>query len=262
MNEDEQLKPFPKLYVDSTINDSNQSYLRKNYLLELLNMQAQTNDTLSNSVSSVHEKLEETKSNQLQQFESILTKMNVQQEVSDHLKNEIHLNDLNNKEVMERLKTLETMNGEVSRTLEEERLMSQATIDQLCFQEDLTRKIHNKLEDYEVLYIDIQKKMKEQEAFYEQINQQLQIQDMFHQTVIQRMDQQDANTKQIENKMDSLRDALMGKIEAAIVYFETKYKQSLFFLGNLLTTKEKRFIHRIPVQKEEPIQEKGKIHKV
>jgi uncharacterized protein YerC len=261
MNEEEQVQPIPKLYIDSTINESNQSILRKSYLMELLTMQAKTNDILSHSVSTVHNELEKTNSKQLRQFENILLKMEMQQEISDHLKNEVHLNDLNNKEVMERLKDLETTNREVSKTLEEEKLMSQATIDQLSFQEDLTRKIHNKLENYEQLYKDIQQKMIEQEAFYDQINRQLEIQDMFHQTVIQRMDKQDSNTKQIENKMDSLREAMIGKIETAIDYFETKYKQTLFFLGNLLNPKEKRLIHRFPQQKDEPLEENEEIKK-
>lgn len=261
MNEEVQEQPIPKLYLHSNINMSNQSILRKSYLMELLAMQAQTNDILFHSVTDVHNELEKTNSKQVQQFENILLKMDMQQEVSDHLKNEVHLNDLNNKEVLERLKSLEISNREISKTLEEEKLMSQATIDQLSFQEDLTREIHNKLENYEKLYKDIQQKMIEQEVFYDQINRQLEIQDMFHQTVIQRMDKQDANTKQIENKMDSLREAMIGKIETAIDYFEIKYKQTLFFLGNLLNPKEKRLIHRLPQQKDEPLEENEEIKK-
>lgn len=261
MTEEEQLHPNPKLYVDYIMNESNQSVLRKNYLMELISLQSQTNDMLSHSVSFVQEKLEETNSNQLHQFENILSKMVTQQEVSEHLKNEIHLNDRNNKEVMDRLKALEAMSGKVSRTLEEEKLMSQATIDQLSYQEDLTRKIHDQLNEYELMYKDIQQKMKDQESIYEQINRQLEIQDMFHQTVIQRMDQQDANTKQIENKMDSLRETIMEKMDAAINYFETKYKQTLYYLGNLFNPKEKRLIQRLPLQKEESLEitEKEKV---
>lgn len=261
MNEEEQLHPNPKLYVNYIMNESNQSVLRKNYLMELLSLQAQTNDTLSHSVSFVQDKLEETNSNQLHQFENILSKMVSQQEVSEHLKKEIHLNDRNNKEVLDRLKSLEAMSGEVNRTLEEEKLMSQATIDQLSYQEDLTRKIHNQLNDYEMLYKDIQQKMKDQESLYEQINRQLAIQDMFHQTVLQRMDQQDANTQQIENKMDSIKEAMMEKIDAAIHYFETKYKQTLYYLGNVFNPKEKRLIQRLPLRKEETLEitEKEKV---
>ncbi|MBM7619272.1 hypothetical protein JOC95_001121 [Bacillus tianshenii] len=262
MTDEEQLHPKPKLYVDHIMSESNQSVLRKNYLMELLNKQAQTNDTLSHSVFYVQEKLEETNAHQLHQFDNILTKMGIQEEASELLKKEIHLNDRNTKEVIDRLKALESMSGEVSRTLEEERLMSQATIDQLSYQEDLTRKIHNQLNDYEMLYKDIQQKMKDQESLYEQINRQLEIQDMFHQTVIQRMDQQDANTKQIENKMDTLRQTMIDKIDAAVLYFETKYKQTLYYLGNLFNTKGKRIIPRkLPQQKDESIEmtEKEKV---
>lgn len=255
MTDEEQLHPNPKLYVDHILNGSNQSVLRKNYLMELLNMHAQTNDTLSHSVTYVQEKLEETNAHQLHQFDNILTKMGIQQDASDLLKKEIHSNDRNNKEVMDRLKALETMSGEVSRTLEEERLMSQATIDQLSYQEDLTRKIHDQLNEYELLYKNIQQKMKDQESLYEQINRQLEIQDMFHQTVIQRMDQQDANTKQIEYKMDTLRETMLEKMDAAIHYFETKYKQTLYYLGNMFNSKEKRLIQRqLPQQMDESIE--------
>lgn len=254
MTEEEQLPQNPKLFVGNFTNGSNQSVLRKNYLMELLNQQAQTNYKLSHSVTFVEDKLEETNSTQLQQFENILSKMVVQQEVSEYLKKEIQLNGSTNKEVMERLKSLELMSSEVRRTLEEERLMSQATIDQLSYQEDLTRKIHNQLNDYEILYRDIREKMKEQESLYEQINRQLEIQDMFHQTVVQRMDQQDLNTKQIENKMDSLRETLLEKMDAAINYFEAKYKQSLYYFGNLFKPTEKRLIQRLPILKEESLE--------
>jgi hypothetical protein len=250
MTEKEQIHSEPKIYLEASAMDTtNQTVLRKNYLAEFLSLQAQTNQAFSKSVVSMNEKLEETSSEQHDHYLHLLSKLQEQESMNEHLKTGVQLNDLNNKDVIQRLSNLESINEQVGKVLEEEKMLSQATIDQLSFQEDLTRKIHTKLEDYEKLYLDIQIKMNEQESFYQQINDKLVIQDMFHQTIIERMDKQDVNSQKMVKQIDSIGDALVDKIESAIQSIETKYKQTLHYLGSFFHPKE-RVIHKIPVKNE------------
>lgn len=261
MSELNEVQPQPKIFLDSsTIHTPNQTVLRKNYLAEILKEQEETNQAFHRSVSSMSEKLNETSSEQQAHYLHLLGKLENQETVHEQLKTNVQLNDLTNKEVIERLHHLETLSEEVSKVLGEEKLMSQATIDQLTYQEDLTRKIHTKLEDYEELYLDIQKKMQEQESFYQQINDKLQIQDMYHQTVMERMDKQDENAQQMTKQINNLRTILIEKMESAIQSIETKYKQTLNYFSNIFGTKE-RTVHKFPLNVDKKQKENQEVMK-
>ncbi|WP_078380395.1 hypothetical protein [Sutcliffiella halmapala] len=261
MTEPKQIHPQPKIYLDpSTMTTTNQTMLKKNYLAEFLTIQEQTNHALSDSVTSINDKLEDASSEQHTQYLHLLSKLQDQEMINEQFRGEVQLNELNNKEVIHRLNNLETISEEVSRILEEEKLMSQATIDQLSFQEDLTRKIHNKLEDYEKLYLDIQNKMKEQETFYQQINDKLEVQDMFHKTVMERMDKQDVNSQQMAKQLDSLRSMMIEKLESAIQSIETKYKQTLHYFSTIFSSKE-RVVHKFPINVDKKHSENEEVKK-
>ncbi|WP_223699891.1 hypothetical protein [Sutcliffiella deserti] len=248
----------PKIYFDpASMNMSNQTVLRKNYLAQILSQQQETNQTLSHSVSAINAKLEETSCEQEAKHSQLMNKLEDQVKVNEHLKFEVNKNDLTNQEIILRLTKLEQMNEEVSKALEEERILSQATIDQLTYQEDLTRKIHNKLEGYEKQSAKVLVKMQEQEPLYEHIQEKLEIQDMYHKTVMERLDKQDVKQEKMASQIDSLGTVLVNKIDDALQSIESKYKETLHYLRRIFNKKEKD-IYQYPISLE--TKEKEKAH--
>jgi len=176
-------------------------------------------------------------------YVQLLELLKVQSLISDELQENIASHEESSKKVEQRLNKLEI-------SLEEEKLLSQATIDQLAFQEDLTKGIHTKLEKYEELYEDIQSKLQDQEHFYQEINNKLQVQEMFHKSVMERMDSQDIASQKIADQLNSLRQTLVEKLETAILSIDSKYKQTLHYLSGSMVGLKERIIQKAPVEKE------------
>ncbi|WP_404441859.1 hypothetical protein LG307_11220 [Sutcliffiella horikoshii] len=188
-----------------------------------------------------HEDLAEKVNDHDKNYEQLLELLRVQSLVSEELQGNILTNEESSKKVEQRLDNLELL-------VEEEKLLSQATIDQLAFQEDLTRGIHLKLEKYEELYGDIQAKLHDQEHFYQEINKKLQVQEMFHQSVMERLDSQDIASQKIADQLNILRQTLVDKLETAITSIDSKYKQTLHYLSGSMFGLKERIIQKAPLE--------------
>ncbi|WP_404346410.1 hypothetical protein LG311_11165 [Sutcliffiella horikoshii] len=190
-----------------------------------------------------HEDLTLKLNDQDKNYAQLLELLKVQSLLSEELQENITSHEESSKKVEQRLDKLEV-------SLEEEKLLSQATIDQLAYQENLTRGIHTKLEKYEELYEDIQSKLHDQEHFYQEINNKLQLQEMFHKSVMERMDSQDIATQKIADQLNSLRQTLVDKLETAISSIDSKYKQTLHYLSGSMIGLKERIIQKAPVENE------------
>lgn len=188
-----------------------------------------------------HEKHTLKLNDQDKNYAQLLELLKVQSLLSEELQENIASNEESSKKVQQRLDKLEV-------SLEEEKLLSQATIDQLAFQEDLTRGIHTKLEKYEELYEDIQLTLHDQEHFYQEINNKLQAQEMFHKSVMERMDSQDIASQKIADQLNTLRQTLVDKLENAISSIDSKYKQTLHYLSGSMIGLKERIIQKAPVE--------------
>lgn len=268
------LLPHPKIFYQTTVSTSNQQEYRKNYLKEILKRQEETNDQFTTTVTDLNKNLQQGLTDQENNYEHIRGKLNVhdtvhqkitesltvhqgyfqqitdklntqdinQQHFHDQLKVQTSISD----ELHESIRSTETSNMQIDKRLdslellvEEEMHLSQATLDQLAFQEDLTRGIHNKLEKYEELYEDIQTRLSEQEHIYLEINEKFQIQEMFHKSVMDRLDSQDAVSQKMSVQMEMLKQTLVEKLEAAILSIDSKYKQTLQYLAGMIGLKER-----------------------
>ncbi|KPB06468.1 hypothetical protein [Bacillus sp. CHD6a] len=195
----------------------------------------------------VHEKshldLTQKLNEQDNNYAQLLELLKVQSLLSEELQENIASNEESSKKVEQRLDKLEVL-------VEEEKLLSQATIDQLALQENLTRGIHTKLEKYEELYEDIQLKLHDQEHFYQEINNKLQVQEMFHKSVMERMDSQDIASQKIADQLNTLRQTLVDKLENAITSIDSKYKQTLHYLSGSMVGLKERIIQKAPLETE------------
>ncbi|MGD7052300.1 hypothetical protein [Sutcliffiella horikoshii] len=190
-----------------------------------------------------HEDLTLKLNDQDKNYAQLLELLKVQSLLSEELQENIASHEESSKKVDQRLDKLEV-------SLEEEKLLSQATIDQLAFQENLTRGIHTKLEKYEELYEDIQSKLHDQEHFYQEINNKLQVQEMFHKSVLERMNSQDIASQKIAEQLNALRQTLVDKLEIAISSIDSKYKQTLHYLSGSMIGLKERIIQKPPVENE------------
>ncbi|NLP49326.1 hypothetical protein [Bacillus sp. RO1] len=251
------LLPIPKLFDQTKSITSNQQEFRKNYLADILKQQEETNLTVSRSVNKINHTLQQSISTQDSNHQLLLDKLYSQEKVqkelsvmiltqsilSEELKGNIASNEESSKKVEQRLDKLELL-------VEEEKLLSQATIDQLAFQENLTRGIHSKLEKYEEMYEDIQSKLHDQEHFYQEINNKLQLQEIFHQSVMERLDSQDIASQKIADQLKMLRHTLVDKLETAITSIDSKYRQTLHYLSGSMIGLKERIIQKTPIQNE------------
>ncbi|TYS62575.1 hypothetical protein FZC76_20275 [Sutcliffiella horikoshii] len=188
-----------------------------------------------------HEDLTLKLKDQDRNYAQLLELIKVQSLLSEELQENIASHVESSKKVDQRLNKLEV-------SLEEEKLLSQATLDQLAFQEDLTRCIHTKLEKYEELYEDIQLKLHDQEHFYQEINNKLLVQEMFHKSLMERMDSQDIASQKIADQLNTLRQTLVDKLENAITSIDSKYKQTLHYLSGSMFGLKERIIQKAPLE--------------
>jgi truncated hemoglobin YjbI len=249
----------PKMYhLSASMVTSNQREFRKNYLKELLDQQEKTNRTFSKSVSHLTHTFSANKIEQQSYYHRMLHKLSDQAAISENLEMSVAQSKKTNKELLQRLEIIDNKLEEQRKSLDEEMILSQAAIDQLTVHDDYIRKVHQKMESYEELYLDLQKKMKAQELFYMQIDEKLQIQEIFHKTVLERLDKQDVAAEKISGQLDSLRNVLVEKLETAIESIEFKYKQAMQYIVSFFGIKE-RIIQRPTALKENNQKEKMEI---
>ncbi|WP_226681527.1 transcriptional regulator [Sutcliffiella horikoshii] len=263
------LLPTPKLFHHTKSVMSNQQEFRRNYLEDILKQQEETNLTVSRTVNKINDNLQQSISIQDKNHQLLLDKLYSQEKVQKTLSemittqdsnvrqlyDKVLVHEKNHEELQENIASNEESSKKVEQrldklevSLEEEKLLSQATIDQLAFQEDLTRGIHTKLEKYEELYADLQSTLHDQEHFYQEINNKLQVQEMFHKSVMERMDSQDIASQKIADQLNTLRQTLVDKLENAISSIDSKYKQTLHYLSGSMSGLKERIIQKAPVE--------------
>lgn len=243
--------------INSTVTEINRNLQQgltvqeKNYmqLVEKLSIQECTFDHVKNKLTD-HDDYHNRLNDKIIAFDDFHQQL--EEKINEQNTNHMRLNDrlmiqvAKSDELLECLLSTETSTMQIEQRLdkmevlvEEEKQLSQATIDQLAFQEDLTRGIHTKLEKYEELYEDIQSRISKQEHIFHDINDKLQIQDMFHQSIMERLDSQDAVSQKMAVQLDTLRQTLVEKLEAAILSIDSKYKQTLHYLAGMVGLKER-----------------------
>ncbi|QFT89165.1 hypothetical protein FIU87_10950 [Bacillus sp. THAF10] len=257
----------PRIFMNTHAISSNQQEYRKNYLSAILEEQSEINKTVSSSVDEMKENFNENFDTQEKHFVQLLEIIQLQETKSDEIKENILSNEAIVEQKIESLHVL--INEQISLELQsrldkletifaEEKLLSQATIDQLACQENLTRSISSRLENYEELYKDIRAKISDQELLFKRINEKLEIQEMFHQSVMERLAHQDEVAQNMTKQLEILKKNLMEKVESAITSIDTKYKQTLHYFSGIFGLQE-RVIQKQPTSNEKINEEKVEV---
>lgn len=240
----DQEKNYQQLLEKLSLQDSNFMHVTTK-----LNVHEDYHQQLSDKINAhaeFHQEVADKINAHAEYHQEISKKIDVQDNNQQIIHEQLMIQKRKSDDFLESLLSTETSTMEIEQRLdkleilvEEEKLLSQATIDQLAFQEDMTRGIHTKLEKYEDLYEDIQSRIAEQEHFYHEINDKLQIQEMFHQSIMNRLDSQDETSQKLVNQLDMVRQTLVERLEAAILSIDSKYKQTLQYLSGMVGLKER-----------------------
>ncbi|CAG9621665.1 hypothetical protein [Sutcliffiella rhizosphaerae] len=248
---EKELTAEPKIFARPTSATSNQQEFRKNFLKTILEEQKEINRAITSSFEKIHDNFEVNKQVQENYYIDLLKKLQTQDSKSDELKENIIINEKANMELglkIEKLKVyineqihleLKERLSKLERLFEEEKLINQATIDQLAHQEDLTRTIISRLEKSESLYEDIHATLSQQESLHKQINEKLDVQEMFHKTVMQRLDTQDKMSQKLTEQLEILKKTILERLEATISSIEWRYKQTLQYFGGIFGLKDR-----------------------
>ena len=231
---------MPKLYIGSSDNiNSNQHYFRKNYLVDFLQQQEETNKSLTNTIQLMSKEMLDYRSNHSQAFTVIDSKLSSQEKIANDLVKGVLNSEKNDSEIFSRLENLENLSMKMEEILSNEKLMNEATIEQLAFLEQLTSNVNKKLESFQSVQANLQNQMKQQDDLVIKVNEKLEIQDIFHKTLMERFDKQEIATNKIVKQLDELKVFLGEKIENTLESLLFQYKNTINYMKELFLTKNR-----------------------
>jgi cyanate lyase len=201
---------------------NNQESFRSHFLQEYMEKQDELSNKLVSCFSQMIDRVEETKVKQDVQFHQLVEMLQEQEvNVMERVMVAIKEQETTLGEVMQQLDQLEENGQMLHDTQVKEKLMSEAILDQLAFQDDALRKLSSQLEMYESGAKEVFSQFDKQGAINEQIAQSFQTQEVFHQTVMERLDQQEATTEKVSRQLDNLKGILYERAAHIVEKLET-----------------------------------------
>ncbi|TXC93116.1 hypothetical protein FS935_02685 [Metabacillus litoralis] len=213
---------------------SNQKFFRKNSLEELLNNQEKVNKSLDKSTKEVNSILKETKFEQIQQFNHLVTQLEEQEKRTTPLIENLDTQQKVYDMFLLRLNKLEKLHLELVQKHDDKEVIHQAMMDQLTIQDNALQKMSKNIETYADLHKDLNNQINTQHKTNEEILKALELQEAFHQTVLEKLDQQDALNQKTANELDTLKSTLFERINYVVEKIEDNYKSIITYFGKLL----------------------------
>lgn len=226
-----------KAYITIPVemNSSNQTFLRVNYMQEFIKNQQFVNTELSNAAMNVNNVLQESRSEQTQQFNSIYNQLEKQEAVTTPLLTNIETQQTFSKMMSERLTALEKLNTDVLKKIQNEDHISQAIIDQLTLQDQSIRDLAGRFKSYEGLQETMAGQLDLHVELEEQINEKLQMQEVFHQSVMERISHQEALTEKVSRDLDHLKTVVFERVSYLAEKVEDHFKYMKDYIFNLIS---------------------------
>lgn len=230
----------PSLYKQQSeiVVMSNQKFYRKNSLEEFLNNQEKVNQSLEMSTNKVNNILNETKYEQLQQFNHLVTQLEEQEKrttpLIENLDTQQEVYDM----FLLRLNKLENLNHDLIQKHDDKELIHQAMIDQLTIQDNTIQKMSKNIDNYTEIQQDLNSQIINQHKTNEEILMALELQEAFHKTILEKLDQQDALNQKTARELDTLKSTLFERVNDIVEKIEDNYKQIVSYIGKLFNNKK------------------------
>jgi hypothetical protein len=221
----------PKIFISPLENNqTNQHLYRTNYMTQFIEQQQRVNDKITNSFSDVYNVMKDSKTEQHQYFEHLISQIDKQEHTHVQFRDRMLHQEQASHSILDRVLQLETLNHEIRKKLESDDLIHQAIIDGLTSQDHFGQQVSQGIKENENMLDSIISQLARQEELYQQLTEKIGLQDAFHQTIIERLDHQEALTQKITRQIDHLKSVIFERFS----FITEKIENSLKFTSNYL----------------------------
>lgn len=231
-------------------NSNNQNSYHFNYLEQLLKKQQEINDNLSITVQTLDQKLKTSQHKQVQQFKDLNFKLAQTEAVSNQVMETVKGQETISNQIIEKL---EDMDKSLVKNQESEGLINQAILDQLSFQDQTSKQMFHKLNDYESMATKLNSQLEKHDELFKEVSEKLELQEVFHKTVLERMDQQDALSEKIMRQLEHIRSTLFERANTILEKIEENFSKSKSLIQRFIPDNKQRYFMNRAEEEEQKI---------
>ena len=227
----------PDVYKNKkNVSTSNQEYVRRNFLNDLLNEQQKTNHALSETINELKSQYKQYKKTQNTKWKSVNRKIH-------YLKKSNQQHTETDNKILQQLDTLDEKNTDLIS------LLAESILKQINHLTQSNKEISNRIEkteaDKEQLFMGLteqrvfQKEVVDRLADHEEIQkaviEKLSHQEEFQTEVLRRLDSQEALTEKIFRQINHIRSILFERTNDLATKIEDGYKLTSTYVYKLMT---------------------------
>lgn len=214
-------------------NLSNQENYRLNFLNEFMAQQLKQNENLNQSLVEVSESVRYTHSAQKEKIEQVLHDQQLQRNQTDLFKEKVESQGKTSEKILSSICDLKDYQMQLNECMENEKLINQAILDQLNFQDNQLRQTNDQLVYYATLAGELSEQLIVQGQLLKEMEEKLQLQDIYHQTVMNKLDSQEALNEKIIRQLDQLKLIIHERINSTIEKIESSFQSTSNYIANI-----------------------------
>ncbi len=243
----------PGVYKNrSSIKEPNQSFLRIDYLSEMVEEQKNLNENLVTSLKDLKLRYERQKQEQWAQWKDVGNRLH-------KLTDQNHEHKEFEKKAKEWLKTLEDNNAKLHESLQKESELNSHLMEQIQVLNESHHDVWNKLSEYETSNQKLHNQMRELMEYQKQLLDQVKTQDEKQDQMIDKLENQEAIMEKTFMQVSHLRSVLYERASYLADKMEESYNMMANFFYNLISGRDPSLnLFMLNKKKEEAEEPKGK----
>ena len=233
----------PDVYKNKRdVSTSNQEYVRRNFLNDLLNEQQKTNHVLNETINELKSQYKQYKKTQNTKWKSVNRKIH-------YLKKSNQQHTETDNKILQQLDTLDEKNTDLIDTLSKETLLTESVLKQINHLTQSNKEISNRIEKTEaskeqlfmglteqhVLQKEVVDRLANHEEIQKAVIEKLAHQEEFQTEVLRRLDSQEALTEKIFRQINHIRSILFERTNDLATKIEDGYKLTSTYVYKLMT---------------------------
>jgi hypothetical protein len=215
-------------------NLSNQKNYRLNYLNEFISQQLKQNENIQQSFLSVSESVHSTHLAQKARIEQVISDQQQHKYQTELFNEKVKNQSKISEEILHTVYQLNDNQAQLNTSIENEKLINQAILDQLNFQDNQLRQTNDQLVYYATLSGQLSEQLIVQGQLLKEMEEKLQLQDIYHQTVMSKLDTQEALNEKIIRQIEQLKMAIHERMNNIIEKMESSFMSTTKYFTNLI----------------------------
>jgi len=199
----------------------NQSFVRHNYLSELLDEQLKTNNALAESIAELKPQYEQLEEIQTSQWKD------VKNQINDLRVSNLHRDSMDSM-IIQRLEALD----------ENENRLKKSIIDHMNSQNEAYQNMLTRLEKNEASFEQLTLQMNKQLDLQKEVVDTLLKQEEFQTGVLNRLDNQEALTEKISRQLNNIRSIFFERTNFIVTKLEDSYNLTSAYVYKLINKSE------------------------